>query len=75
MLAERERGKVGGGKETVHNMLGRKGESRGAAKRQAASRDVVGEGCSDGADLRPTSSFPCPDAWQGRCCSNVRSSL
>lgn len=58
MLAEREREKVGGGKEIVHNMLGGKGESHGAAKRPAASRDVVGEGCSDGADLHPTSSFP-----------------
>lgn len=35
-------------------------KSRGAAKKLAARRDAVGEGCSDGADLRSTSSFLCP---------------
>lgn len=35
-------------------------KSRGAAKKLAARRDAVGEGCSNRADLCSTSSFLCP---------------
>lgn len=59
-VVERGRGKGEGEKETTQNMLEGKGEESGSGKKLAARRDAVGEGCSDGADLRSTSSFLCP---------------